>query len=105
MCRRYNGAKQERKPKLRKAHKSQLSRGAAFSPHGSDDKAIQIGIYSDVAMIFGDGWYLGRVLKVFNVSGNKRVQWKQLVLFKTMTDSLHVLCKLYRLVPVDDSKR
>ena len=58
------------------------------------EPCIMIG--TDIAVLCEDGWFLGRVLKMHNVTSSSRTQWRLPVIFATMPATFRVICKFYR---------
>ena len=58
------------------------------------EPCIMIG--TDIAVLCEDGWFLGRVLKMHNVTNSSRTQWRLPVIFATMPATFRVICKFYR---------
>ena len=52
-----------------------------------------IQVQGDIAVLYQDGWYLARVMRMFNDRGNSKQQWTKPVDFETM---LGCQCKFYR---------
>ena len=55
-----------------------------------------IQVQGDIAVLYQDGWYLARVMRMFNDRGKSKQQWTKPVDFETMPRSFGCQCKLYR---------
>ena len=55
-----------------------------------------IQVQGDVAVLYQDGWYLARVMRMFSDKGQSKQQWTRPVDFETMPKSFACQCKFYR---------